>query len=345
MAQSLQRSPHPLYNPSESLHRLMPKYFLFIFLLALPCAAADSAAPQLLDSAHKLVDIRSDDSKPFQLEADFTALLDKPYAGHLTLRWSAKDLWQIDVTMDTFTLREVFKGDAVYITRNASSTPLRVVEMINLANVYEDKLHIWEARKVKYSTDNDVSKDCLQMHASHQDSYNRVLCIESTTHDILSDRTGNDKSFHINQFSDYRPFGAHRYPWHMQQIENGHTIVEIHVTSLQDATFDPSIFVPSASAIARRQCESMKHPEIRNHPDPRYPPAAQNAKFQGQSIVTITVEVDGSVSNPQLLQTAGRSDVDQAAIDAVKQWTFKPAMCGTDPVVTDINVDVNFRLY
>ena len=37
--------------------------------------------------------------------------------------------------------------------------------------------------------------------------------------------------------------------------------------------------------------------------------------------------------------------LDQKAIEAVRRWTFEPAMKDDKPVAVQINVEVNFRLY
>ena len=63
----------------------------------------------------------------------------------------------------------------------------------------------------------------------------------------------------------------------------------------------------------------------------------------GDTTVSMTVLSDGSVADIQLLGRATHS-MDQATLQTLKTWKFKPAMCGTEPVVSDIEVVVSFRL-
>jgi len=65
--------------------------------------------------------------------------------------------------------------------------------------------------------------------------------------------------------------------------------------------------------------------------------------MMGDSTVVLTVLTDGSVANIRLVGRASRS-MDDAALETLKDWKFKPAMCGTEPVVTDITVIVSFRI-
>ena len=52
---------------------------------------------------------------------------------------------------------------------------------------------------------------------------------------------------------------------------------------------------------------------------------------------------DGSVTDIHLVGSSARS-LDDATMQTLKGWKFKPAMCGTEPVVSDIHVVVSFRL-
>ena len=70
--------------------------------------------------------------------------------------------------------------------------------------------------------------------------------------------------------------------------------------------------------------------------------ASQN-KLMGETVVAMTVLTDGSVSDIYLIGRAAQS-IDEATLNTLKHWKFKPAMCGSEPVVSDIQVVVSFRL-
>ena len=87
----------------------------------------------------------------------------------------------------------------------------------------------------------------------------------------------------------------------------------------------------------------MTHPEVVWSPDPSYPPEARDKHLEGTTVLALTVRPDGSVENVQSVLEAG-AGMDEAARAAVAAWKFKPAMCGSDPVITDIKVEVELRL-
>jgi protein TonB len=75
---------------------------------------------------------------------------------------------------------------------------------------------------------------------------------------------------------------------------------------------------------------------------PVYPADAQAAKVQGVVIVEATIGTDGSVVDARVLRSIPM--LDQAAIDAVKQWQFTPTLLNGAAVPVIMTVTVNFWL-
>jgi periplasmic protein TonB len=64
----------------------------------------------------------------------------------------------------------------------------------------------------------------------------------------------------------------------------------------------------------------------------------------GSTILSIVVGEDGSVRNVKVFQSLKR-DLDEKAIDAVRQWKFEPATKNGVPVAVELAVKVDFHLY
>jgi len=77
---------------------------------------------------------------------------------------------------------------------------------------------------------------------------------------------------------------------------------------------------------------------------PEYPAAAQAAGIDGVVILEVTIGVDGTVTDAKILRSIPQ--LDTAAIEAVRQWTFTPTvMPGSgQPVPVIMTVTVNFTL-
>ncbi len=79
-------------------------------------------------------------------------------------------------------------------------------------------------------------------------------------------------------------------------------------------------------------------------PDPEYSDEARKARYQGIVVLWLIVGPDGHPRDIKVARSLGMG-LDQKAIEAVKKWTFEPAMKDHQPVAVQINVEVNFRLY
>ena len=63
---------------------------------------------------------------------------------------------------------------------------------------------------------------------------------------------------------------------------------------------------------------------IQNYQEPQYPRAAIKRNLEGTLKVKINVLANGQLKNFDILQSSGHSILDNAAISAIQQWTFKP---------------------
>ena len=78
---------------------------------------------------------------------------------------------------------------------------------------------------------------------------------------------------------------------------------------------------------------------------PKYPDLPRRVGVQGTVILLIVVEKDGSVGQIEVVRSSDqRWGFDLAAIDAVKQWRYRPALLGERPVAAYITVMVEFSL-
>lgn len=75
---------------------------------------------------------------------------------------------------------------------------------------------------------------------------------------------------------------------------------------------------------------------------PNYPPLAKQARIQGTVVLQAQISKEGTIENLQLI--SGHPMLAPAAIEAVKQWRYKPYLLNGEPVAVDTQVIVNFNL-
>ena len=75
---------------------------------------------------------------------------------------------------------------------------------------------------------------------------------------------------------------------------------------------------------------------------PNYPPLARQARIQGQVVLQALIAKDGTIQNLHLV--SGHPMLAPAAIEAVKQWRYKPYFLNGEPVEVETQITVNFTL-
>ena len=77
--------------------------------------------------------------------------------------------------------------------------------------------------------------------------------------------------------------------------------------------------------------------------EPEYSEEARKAKYQGTVVLYIEVDPTGRAINPRVVRSLGLG-LDEKAIEAVKQWKFKPGYKDGKAVTVAATIEVNFRL-
>jgi TonB family protein len=86
----------------------------------------------------------------------------------------------------------------------------------------------------------------------------------------------------------------------------------------------------------------VQAPVLVHRVEPLYPEEARRNHVSGMVIVQTVIDENGHVTRAEALQ--GPPELAQAAVDAVKQWTWKPGTQAGKPVPVLFNLTVNFLL-
>ena len=77
---------------------------------------------------------------------------------------------------------------------------------------------------------------------------------------------------------------------------------------------------------------------------PSYPPEAYRSRQQGWVEVAFTITTDGKVANAKVASSQPTRVFDQAALEAVRRWTFKPRMVNGQPAEEQATRRIEFKL-
>jgi periplasmic protein TonB len=100
----------------------------------------------------------------------------------------------------------------------------------------------------------------------------------------------------------------------------------------------PKVAAPQRVRVSQGVVSGLKVRDVK----PNYPPLARQARIQGTVVLHAVIGKDGSIQNLTLI--SGHPMLAPAAIDAVKQWKYRPYLLNGEPVEVDTEVQVNFTL-
>lgn len=111
----------------------------------------------------------------------------------------------------------------------------------------------------------------------------------------------------------------------------------------QETPPPPAPVAPPAPAPVKETPPSANAAYLKN-PAPEYPSLAQRRGWEGTVLLRVHVLASGKPSEIQIQKSSGRDALDEAAIRAVKRWSFVPAKRGDVAQEGWVTVPLDFRL-
>jgi protein TonB len=85
-------------------------------------------------------------------------------------------------------------------------------------------------------------------------------------------------------------------------------------------------------------------PDYLHNPPPEYPEEARISHQQGVVLLLVDVSQEGGVLKVSLQRSSGYRRLDEAALRVAKNWKFKPATVAGQPMRSQVEVPVRFKL-
>jgi len=100
--------------------------------------------------------------------------------------------------------------------------------------------------------------------------------------------------------------------------------------------------IPTLKAAPPPRVSRMMEGNLIYKPQPVYPPRAREVRVQGPVVLRAIISKGGTIENLQAL--SGHPLLIPAAIDAVRQWRYRPYVLNGEPVEVETRITVNFIL-
>jgi protein TonB len=89
----------------------------------------------------------------------------------------------------------------------------------------------------------------------------------------------------------------------------------------------------------------LSPPEVMHQVQPRYDRSSARRGVQGAVDIEVVIDERGLIGFARIINGLSDEELDRLALEAVRQWRFRPATMGSDPVAVRAVVTVNFRIY
>jgi TonB family protein len=138
----------------------------------------------------------------------------------------------------------------------------------------------------------------------------------------------------------YKPYLLNGQPVEVE------TTITVNYTFGEDSAETPGQ-APSAEDIGvapKLIGGAVSAPMVIYQVNPGYSEQARAAKFSGVVLVNLWVDQNGNPTHVHIVRGVGMG-LDEKALEAVSQYKFKPAMEDGKPVMVQLNIEVNFRIF
>jgi periplasmic protein TonB len=102
------------------------------------------------------------------------------------------------------------------------------------------------------------------------------------------------------------------------------------------------IAVPQRPAETLKVSQGVSQGLLLKRVQPLYPPQALQIRLQGAVQMQATISKEGTITNVKVL--SGESMLARSAVDAVRQWKYKPYYLNGEPVDIQTQITINFKL-
>ncbi|MGA9968202.1 MAG: energy transducer TonB [Terriglobales bacterium] len=307
----------------------------------------DAEAAALIEHAKQVSDIRMAGAPAFRLKLSFSIIKEdgSTEKGLYTEVWNSETQWRKETVLGDFRRTQVVAGRKRWLLDSATDAPEYLSDFLSLTNITGFQPESWKPQKVEDRELNGRSMRCLETNPNPWGgrsalSFDKIS--GAITAEVRPFQVGTRIGETVCFYNDYEKFGDRLLARSYECDKDKRRILE--ATVIESAAASPAgeaFFTPPDGAKESVNCLGpVKPPKAVHAPAPDAP---RTSGGQALVVMDITVGTDGKPHNLKVTSIP-HHDFDEAALQAVRQWTFKPATCDGEPVEAKIMVNLEFHL-
>jgi len=302
----------------------------------------DDDAKALVQRAMNASAIREEGSAPFRLKANVKVIHDDGsiLEGTYTETWVSNTRWRKEIVLGEFRRTQVVAGRKMWNSATSNVLPEHLADISATFDPWFLLSGSWKADKFEDRQVDGKAAHCFRAKRSR--SGVSELCFESATGvltaTIVPVQLGDRNVEGLCLYRGYQPLGDRVVPTSYSYFEDKKPRLQAQILELKlHPPLDDSLFAPLPDAKELVHCPTRAQPPV-----PVHNVAPDLTRNSGVVRISLVVGVDG---RPHDLQVASSLDPasDNSALEAVRQWKFKPAICEGEPIEVQIAIDIDFR--
>jgi len=267
--------------------------------------------------------------------------------GRYIFNWVSPARWREEIRFGSYYLLRVGNGKGYWQKSALSYQPEAILRLDSLLHLKEALRVGWNRHfgKVKSHDKKGVQQECAEVRWIA--GTERILCFDDASGTLLNvdypmEENQNPPEISRIEFGAFNNIGGKLVPFEIRALRGRSLIASVKVLEITKAAEEnPALFdVPSDSEFWA-QCDDMREAELVDRIQPVYPMSARQNFDQGRVMFYAVIEADGSLSHLTVIHRAS-STLESAAVEAVRQWHYKPAACGMTPIRVETSIPVDF---
>jgi TonB family protein len=327
--------------------------FLYVLLVsgALSASKEDSLRPEtLLTQARKLHDVWTAGTPPVTMRAEIQVFNGKGGVtpGQYIVNWVSPVRWREEFRFPNYERVRVHDAKGYWQKSGLNYQPQIIRQLDSLLDFKGLKIRAKQVPgKLKNREKDGVRQLCMEV--KWKGGTVRTLCFDEVSGNLLSveypkNENENPPAISRVEYGAFHDVGEKHVPFEIRAFKDKVVVVTVKVVEIKSVTEEnPSLFVAPTNSEFWAHCDDMQEPELVRPVQPQYPDTARRNRESGTAIFYAVIEPDGTLSDLTLIQQVTPA-LEATAADAVRQWRYKPAVCGSTPIRVETAISVDFHL-
>jgi TonB family protein len=259
--------------------------------------------------------------------------------GTYTEIWISDSQWRRETIVNDIHRVEVGTANRIWRLDNSTDFPEVATRLPDLMNVFPQASPTFEFESITDTTDQKIAEQCATTKAgSRQEKYR--FCFEQKSGAPLAKLLPEIRPKNMTDYSCFygifRKFADFWFPREMACLEDKHRTLETKVEELSlEPSPDAALFKPPPGALELCSTRPV-NPTVLSSVGPSI-----SSNSERLVILRVSVDAKGKPQDMTVSESGGKG-LDEAALEAVGKWRFKPATCNGEPIPAQINIQFSF---